>query len=128
MSLALGRPPQLDRGVAWACFTGNLVVPGSGTLIAGKKIGYLQLVLAFVAVALTTVFGFQFISWALAHWDQIHNDTGDDPLANFRAVLQHSRGAMGGIGLFALAWLMALVSSLQIFLAARRNAKGPPRL
>ena len=47
ISLALGPRRILDRSTAWACVLANQgALPGSGTLTAGRRIGYAQAALA----------------------------------------------------------------------------------
>lgn len=130
ISLALGQQRPLDRATAWACLTTNILAPGSGSLVAGKKIGYAQLAVAFCGLGATFVLGIKFFLWYADNWSRLRQPS-DDPLAALGEVFRHLwRGPMVGIGIFAVAIAWALVSSLQILAAARRAStpSQPPRL
>ena len=102
----------LDRPVAWACLASNLLVlPGLGSVTAGRRIGYAQMGVAMVGFGLT---GFWFIR-LMIQW--IH--TGEMP-SLFGPYFW--TGCLGVI-LFALAWSWALASSIGILMAAYSQEK-----
>ena len=109
------------RETARGCFTTNLVIPGLGSLAAGRKIGYPQLILCYVGQGVTLVFGVRFIYWALAHWSEIFRPNAEDPLAGLRAIWPHVRLPLLGIVLFAIAWLWALATSRLLLDEAKRK-------
>ena len=121
--LASPRRP-LDRATAWGCLTSNLAMPGSGTLVAGRRSGYVQGLLALAGVGLTTVFGLRFIAWYFAHFARLQEDWVD-PIAAAGAIWIAVRWAVLGMALFAVAWLWALASSLSFLHEARRAGPGP---
>ena len=130
ISLALGPQRPLDRATAWACLTTNVLAPGSGSLVAGKKIGYAQLALAFGGLGVTLVFGLRFFLWSGRNWTRLQQPS-DDPFAAMGEVFhQLLRGPGVGIGIFVVAIGWAFISSLQIMAAARSSANRdtPPRL
>jgi hypothetical protein len=129
ISLALGPRQNLSRQTAWGCFTTNLAVPGTGSLAAGRPVGYVQLALTTIGFGLTTVFGFPFIAWCLAHWDLMFGSERD-VVAVFSATWHLLRWALLGIAMFLFAWLWALLTSYQILRSARLANSGdvPPRL
>jgi len=129
ISLALGPRQNLSRQTAWGCFTTNLAVPGTGSLAAGRPVGYAQLALTTIGFGLTTVFGFPFIAWCLAHWDLMFGSERD-VVAVFSATWHLLRWALLGIAMFLFAWLWALLTSFQILRCARLANSGdlPPRL
>ena len=43
ISLALGQARPLSRSEAKGCLTANLALPGSGSLVAGRAVGYFQM-------------------------------------------------------------------------------------
>ena len=79
ISLALGQQRPLDRATAWACLTTNVLAPGSGSLVAGKKIGYAQLALAFSGLGVTIFFGIKFFTWYTKNFSRLQQT--DDPFA-----------------------------------------------
>jgi len=109
--------PTLDKTTARACtFTNLLVLPGLGSLAAGRKIGYVQAALALLGFAGT--FG-----WLLLFlWEWVA--CGELPL-EFNGVLALG---VGGVALFGAAWLWALGTSLQLQHQARvaPSQKPPP--
>jgi hypothetical protein len=129
ISLALGPRGTLSRQTAWGCLTANLALPGSGSLAAGRKAGYGQLCLALLGLFLSLAFTVQSVIWYLAHASQF-GDAQDDPFVTLEAIWKIIRGPLLGLGIFALGWLWALVTSFLILGSAEndRPAKIPPRL
>jgi hypothetical protein len=123
ISLALGKTPVLSRETALSCLTANLALPGSGSLAAGRRSGYLELLLASIGVVLTLVFGTRFLIWFAQNWNSLHNQD-DDPLAVFSGMWMAGRWAFLGIFIFLIALCWSLLTSLQIL----RSARKPPRL
>jgi len=123
ISLALGKTRGLSRETALSCLTANLAMPGSGSLAAGRRSGYLELLLAFIGVALTLVFGTRFLIWFAKNWNSMQNQDAD-PFETFRGMWMAGRWAFLGIFIFLIALLWSLLTSLQILRSARR----PPRM
>lgn len=92
-----------DRATAWACLTANLfVLPGLGSWLAGKSIGWLQMALALAGLGLTILWPIWFVKmWVTFH--EVPTDLGP-----------HFGKALVGMALFAIAWTWALASSLSI--------------
>src|SRR5882724_4141595 len=99
VSLALGSREPLSRQTAWGCFTGNLALPGSGSLIAGRRSGYVQLALAGISMVVTMIFGVRCIFWYLANWSRF-NAASTDPVAALAEMWQVLKWAVFGIGAF----------------------------
>jgi len=127
--LALGERRPLSRQTAWGCFTANLAVPGSGSLLAGRISGYPQLALAVGGLLLSLIFGIHLAVWAFANWSQLHQPDAD-PLATLSQLWMAVRWPLLGIAVFAAGWLWALGSSMLILSTARRDESKtvPPRL
>jgi hypothetical protein len=125
VSLALGERRPLDRTTAWGCLTANLAMPGSGTLVAGRRRGYVQGLLALAGMGLTTVFGLRFFAWYFANYARLQEELAD-PVATAGEIWIAVRWALLGMALFALGWLWALGSSLILLRDARRAGSGPP--
>ena len=68
ISLALGKTRSLSRETALSCLTANLAMPGTGSLAAGRRSGYIELLLSFIGVVLTLVFGTRFLIWFAKNW------------------------------------------------------------
>jgi hypothetical protein len=130
ISLALGKRQALSRQTAWGCFTTNLTMPGFGSLVAGYKTGYAQVVLGLAGLALTTVYGIQCILWFLTHWSELQQLQVEQPGEVLSQLWLHMRWALLGMGVFFLGWIWALASSLNILAQAKRAEKKavPPRL
>ena len=123
ISLALGKTRALSRQTALSCLTANLALPGSGSLAAGRRSGYAELLFAFIGVVLTVVFGIRFLLWFAQNWNSLHNQDAD-PVAMFSDMWMAGRWAFLGILIFLIAVLWSLMTSLQIL----RSARIPPRL
>ena len=124
ISLALGERRPLDRQTAWGCFTGNLAVPGAGSLIAGRISGYAQLLLGLAGLTLTSVFGVQFILWFFAKYS--HMQSGDaDPFQTMTDMWHAGRWAFLGILIFGFAWIWGLITGLMIVASSKPVAPGP---
>jgi hypothetical protein len=131
ISLALGPSGPLSRQTAWGCLTTNLTLPGFGSLLGGRVVGYAQIAISMTGFALTTIFGVRFMVWYFsdsAHLLQIQAD----PDVYFHEVWLQVRWAFAGMGLFLVAWLWALASSLGILEKARAHDAMtrplPPRI
>ncbi|TAL05848.1 MAG: hypothetical protein EPO07_02985 [Verrucomicrobia bacterium] len=119
--------PQLDknpdapsRANAWACLTTNLVMPGAGSLMGGRRVGFFQLALTFVALAMTVLFGLRFIVWTLQNWSRLQDPVGD-PLDTLLELWLAVRWALAGMGLFVAAVMWALTTSLSIMSRAKKH-------
>ena len=128
VSLALGSREPLSRQTAWGCLTGNLALPGSGSLVAGRRAGYFQLALAGLGLVLSMIFGLRFIFWFFANWTRLHQPS-TDPLAALGEMWLGLRWAVVGLGVFLVSWLWALGTSLSILNSADGSEKSnaPPR-
>jgi hypothetical protein len=124
-SLKLRARPDLTRKEAWACLTANLALPGSGSLAAGRAVGYGQLAAAFLSMILTFVTAIPFIQWMLA--GGAARPGMDDPFQNLLDLWIHARWPLASMGLFAASILWAAATSLAI-LAKAPKENVPPRI
>jgi hypothetical protein len=111
--LSLARGGKLSRAEAQACLTANLGLPGAGSLMGGRVVGYWQVLVAVAGLGLTLIFGLFFLVWAIQNLEQLRDPEGD-PFATLSAIWMRLRWALGGVGLFGIAWVWALVTSLSI--------------
>jgi hypothetical protein len=124
-SLTLGQRRPLDRQTAWGCLTANLVgVPGLGSLAAGRRSGYGQMLLSVGGLAISGAFGVRFILWFISNSSQANQ--GDDAgLEQLGGIWLHLRWALLGIVIFVCGWLWALSSSLSILAEAKSSTAKP---
>ena len=129
ISLALGSREGMSRQTAQGCVGTNLALPGFGSLMAGRAVGYAQAVLTVVGFVLTLFFGLKFIVWYAANWSSINSQEAD-PLDTWIRLWQQVRWALLGIGLFALSWIWAVGTSAGILRQARHTEgkAKPPKL
>ena len=121
------RPKRaLNRKEAWACLSANVALAGSGSLAAGRAVGYFQLAAAFLAMIMTLVTGFSFIQWRLSGGGVPHSPM-DDPFENMEVIWMHVRWPLASIGLYAASILWALTTSLSILAHASKD-DVPPRI
>jgi hypothetical protein len=113
-----------NRAEAWACVTANLALPGSGSLAAGKPIGYCQLALAAVGFILSVATGIHLLGWAMQSWTAMNQSTGD-PFETLLTLWRQIRWPLAGLAIFAVSWLWAAITSLQILSAHPKNPVPP---
>jgi len=109
----------IDKPTAWACTVTNLVtLPGLGTLAGGRRIGYVQGVLALVGFVLSGWGGIGLIRSWMAE--------GELPLGFTPDLI---RGLVGII-VYGTAWLWSLGSSVAFHREAKANeaSRVPPHL
>jgi len=126
-SLVLKPRRLLARSEAWGCFTANLLLPGSGSLVAGRPIGYAQAALAMAGVGVSCVSTVGLIRWYVSYGDMAAESN------TMNAVHQlwlAARWPLLGLVLFVLAMTWALVTSLLILSNnnASPNQALPPNL
>jgi hypothetical protein len=126
-SLKLRPHRVLSRKEAWACFSANLALPGSGSLAAGRRIGYAQMAAGFLSVAVTVVTAIPMIQWALSGGLAGSQSSLSDPFQNLSDLWIHVRWPMAGMALFAAAIVWATMTSVAILAAAPKEAV-PPRI
>ena len=110
-----GPGPKARREQAWGVFIANqLALPGFGTLMAGRKIGYAQLTLSVAGVGCLTAF----LIYALPHLGELLRlsfQTTDDPdalIARLQDWKPWLLTAVSGILLWVIAWLWAWKTSV----------------
>ncbi len=104
---------RVDQVPAWVNALINLLaLPGGGTIMAGRRVGWAQAGLALIGFVLTGVWA----AHAVSSWIR----TGDLPCALDGYLLTGSVGAL----LFLVAWFWALASSVSI--VRQRHASMRP--
>ncbi|MEW6303986.1 MAG: hypothetical protein AB1705_10975 [Verrucomicrobiota bacterium] len=115
MTNTVAKPRPLTRERAQGCLLLNqLVTPGLGTLMAGRRVtGWLQVLLAGAGFVLV-------VGWFAQFYADLHRQFSELPPQPWPYPW------MGKVGLllFVAAWLWALVSSISIL----RSVRVPPKL
>jgi len=124
-SLRLGPPGPISRDKAWVCFSMNLVVPGTGSLLARKRSGYLQFLLGAAGLTITTICGAKFIAWYLANISRLQEGAGD-PLQNLQDMWMAARWPLLGIILFGLGWVWSMITTIILVSKAPKGSPAPP--
>ncbi|HEV2693379.1 MAG TPA: hypothetical protein VG347_10835 [Verrucomicrobiae bacterium] len=114
--------PATGGAAARGAVATNLVMPGLGSLVAGRKVGYVQLAFSLGGFAISLIFGTRFLFWALAHWSEFYGpNPPPDPMAPLRDLMREARWPMLGIALFIIALLWSLVTSRSLLAEAKKN-------
>jgi hypothetical protein len=112
ISLALQPRRPLSRTEAWACFTANLVLPGSGSLIAGRAVGYFQMILAMIGLGISAIKTIQAAIWYFQNYQQLNASM--DPLDSMFQLWRALIWPLVGFGIFGVAIVWAMVTSCYI--------------
>lgn len=107
----------LSRSKAWFCAVVNqLAFPGLGTIMAGRRIGYLQAAAMLAGFCMAT----GFIVWFLYGWMLL---LADPAMSESRLWAQFWRYAwigIAGLALTFVVWCWSLLSSIQIVRGAEQ--------
>jgi hypothetical protein len=96
-------PPPVERSKAWSYLVTNLLVlPGLGSVMAKRKVGYLQMLLALAGFVVTLV---ALVS-VILFWARDFELPNDPRLY---------RSAIIGIAVFLFSWFWSLATSLTLF-------------
>jgi hypothetical protein len=100
--------------------------------MARQAAGYFQAPLGLLGLGLTLAFGVRFAMWFFTNWPRM-NDPENDPVVMLTELWLNVRWAALGLGLFALSWLWALASSLNLLRRAKLESSAsreevPPRM
>lgn len=125
MSLALRPRRPLNRSEALGCLSANLALPGSGSLVAGRRSGYVQLILTAIGFAITCLTGVRFVVWYLSNWTAINQPPVDDPLGGMLALWNAIRWPLVGVTFFGIAMLWSLATSLEVLRGATKDGTPP---
>jgi hypothetical protein len=103
----------MDEARAWACLMTNLLVlPGLGSLLAGRRVGWLQAVLALAGFALSALW----LVWFAATFMR----EGSFPLDGG----PYLPAGAAGVLLFAVSWIWGLATGLGVVRGARDAVTG----
>lgn len=108
----VGRSPT-DRGSAWGyLLTNALVMPGLGSVLAGRRVGYVQGVLALVGAGMSLTFAVVYLKALLAVMD-------------IPEVSLKLRGVgLAGMGLFLGSWLWSIRTGVLLVRQGRAGERG----
>ena len=107
----------------------NLALPGFGSLMAKRAVGWPQAALTVVGFSLTMIFGVRFIVWTLRNMSNFY-DPQSDPVETMTGIWQYLSWPLVGFVLVATSWLWALTTNTAILNSAKNNAEcsKPPKL
>lgn len=122
MFLGPNQPKVLSRSKAWAYAALNqLAFPGAGTVMAGRRVGYIQAIIMVAGFVLTMTYLFAVIA-SIANFAV----SGTVTEAEYHKQYQvYTWAGKYGLILSVLAWCWSLVSSIAII---RNVRKEPPLL
>lgn len=114
------------------CLSTNLALPGFGSIMGKRIVGYFQAPFCVVGTVLTLTFGARFAVWYFTNRARI-NDAQGDPLAVLSELWINVRWSLAGMAIFAMDWLWALTTSFSLVNEAKRQqaanrAVPPPQL
>ena len=108
--------------------TANLAVPGLGSIISGRKVGFVQMIIYFSGFVLTFFYGGGFAFRALTNWPAFHAEfysPDTDIVAALSDLWHRIRWAFLGILLCAIGWLWALSTSRTMLAEAKEKHPTP---
>jgi hypothetical protein len=106
--------------------TANVALPGIGSIMAGRWVGYFQAAAGLIGMGLTLWFGTAFVIWYMSNWTRLQDVEGD-PVRTLTELWLHVRWALVGMGLFAVSWLWSMGTSYLILRQAKAaEAEKPP--
>jgi hypothetical protein len=108
-----------------------MTLPGCGSLLAGRVVGYAQIPIALIGFGMTTIFGIQFIVWYFSNSAHLR-ELQLEPDLYFQEIWTHLRWALAGMALFFVSWVWALATSLAVLAGANTDntpsRPKPPKL
>ena len=108
-------PNPLSRSKAWTCVVINQAAfPGMGTVMAGRRCGYLQAAIMLAGFFLTM--GFMFCYFLALIRVVMHSESGD--VRYLELLRPYAWAGISGLSLCFIAWCWSLVSSLAILRSA----------
>jgi hypothetical protein len=118
------RPKRaLNRKEAWACFSANIALAGSGSLAAGRPVGYAQMAGAFLAMIMTFVTAIPMYRWVASGGFAAAQASPDlEPLLE---LWPHVRWPLASIGLYLFCILWAMTTSIAILANASKDGVPP---
>lgn len=129
ISSARATPEALTAQTAKGCVATNLALPGFGSLMARRAVGYPQAALTVVGFGLTLWFGLRFGIWCFQNWSAIYDPEGD-PVQTWIDLWFRVRWALLGMALFGVSWLWSWTTNAAILHSVSRAApqEKPPVL
>jgi hypothetical protein len=125
-SLKLRPRRALSRSEAWACFSANLALAGSGSLAAGYAIGYWQMAAVFLAMILSLLTAIPMLQWGIPMVHQVLSGAADAQ-PSLGEVWRYLHWPLASIALYVVSMLWAMATSLTI-LARTPKSGVPPRI
>jgi hypothetical protein len=110
----------------------NLALPGFGSIMGKRIVGYFQAPFCVLGAVLTVTFAARFAVWYFTNRARLNNADGD-PWEVLSEIWINVRWSLAGMAIFALDWLWALATSYSLLNEAKRQeravrAERPPQL
>ena len=116
---------KLSYDEARACVAANLLLPGSGSLAAGRSIGYAQMAAVFLAMLLTFVTSIPLFQWVMAGGGAPNSP--DDALQTMDDLWIHFRWPLACIAGYIAATLWAVATGSMILRESKKQ-DVPPKI
>ncbi len=115
---------MLDVAKARACLLSNLLVlPGLGSVIASRAVGWAQITLAVLGFCASGTGAVWSLGWILKNREAM-----GEGIVELSGLWLPLGVAVSGLALFAAAWLWGLFTGLNLLHEAKRSAATPPPL
>jgi hypothetical protein len=120
MKLFSGSQRRIEKKTAYGLLGANLVFPGLGSILGGRKSGYIQLLLSLTSLAATLHYGIKLAKWIFERREQI-----PDWLYNLPPDVQSQLWNMllpiiYALSIFSFALIWSLITNISIFKQAKK--------
>lgn len=114
--------PPRNRSEAWRCAMINqLALPGLGTVIGGRKVGYAQAVIMVAGFFIVT----GYLCWFIFHQTKLLFDMNISAQQFNESRFDNWWIGAIGFGLCLAAWIWSLISSIQFIKSTPENSPPP---
>jgi hypothetical protein len=115
-------PPSVQT--ARGCVAANVALPGFGSLMAKRAVGWPQSALTVIGFAITAIFTVRAFVWFARNFSAIYGPEAD-PVETLQGIWLNLRWALLGMGLFAFSWLWTTATNAAILHSAKQTAERP---
>jgi len=122
MKLFSGSENQIDRKTAYGLLAANLVFPGLGSILGGKKSGFIQLLLSFVSLGATCYYGVELFKWISIHREQLPDWFYGLPPEIQNQLWNLLLPIIYSLLIFLIALIWSLITNILIIKQAKRNS------
>jgi len=117
---------SIDKKTAYGLLAANLILPGIGSILGGRKSGYFQVLLSLISLGATFYYGLKLGKWFLLHSEQV-----PDWIYGFPPEIQNQLWKLivpiiYALILFIISLVWSVLTSISIIRQAKQNA--PPKI